>query len=141
MRAQADVIVVDSSPVLEASHTIALARASDIVTIVADVRCTTREAVSEAVQRVRATGPLAIIGVQNGVASPVTGKTRPVRVYEPEPLASASETPAILAGAVPPRGPNGQQRKQSVTPHAYWRQAHGTETGPGDGPGSGGAHQ
>lgn len=141
MRAQADVIVVDSSPALEVSQTLVLARASDIVAMVADVRCTTREAVSEAVQRVRATGPLAIIGVQNGVASPATGKTRPIRVYEPEPLASASETPAILAGAVPPRGTNGQQRKQSVTPHAHWRQADGTETGPGDGPGSGGAHQ
>ena len=50
LRAQADVIVIDSAPVLEISHTIALARASDIVTIVADVRRTTREDVSAAAQ-------------------------------------------------------------------------------------------
>jgi polysaccharide biosynthesis transport protein len=140
MKAQADVIVVDSAPVLEVSHTLALARASDIVAMVADVRSSTREAVGAAVQQIRATGPRAIIGVLNGVASPANGQARPGPGYEPEPAASASEAPAVLASAVPPRGPNGQHWEQPGVPHAYSRQPHDTETNPGDGPGSGEAH-
>jgi len=141
MRAQADVIVVDSAPVLEVSHTLALARASDIVAMVADIRSSTREAVGAAVRQIRATRPRAIIGVLNGVASPANGQARPVPVHGPEPVASASEAPAVLAGAVPPRGPNGQQWEQPGAPHAYSRQPRDTETGPGDGPGSGEAHR
>jgi succinoglycan biosynthesis transport protein ExoP len=140
MRAQTDVIVVDSAPVLEVSHTLALARASDIVAMVANVRCSTREAVSAAVQQVRATAPRAIVGVLNGVASPANGQARPVPASEPESVASASEAPAILAGTVPPRGPNGQRREQSGAPQAYPRQPRDTATGPGDGPGPGEAH-
>ena len=60
MRAQADVIVIHSAPVLEVSHTIALTRASDIVALAADVRRTTREDVSVAAQQIRATGPRVI---------------------------------------------------------------------------------
>ena len=141
MRAQADMIVVDSAPVLEDSHTLALARASDIVAMVANVRCSIREAVSAAVQQVRATGPQAIIGVLNGVASSANGRARRIPVYEPEPVVSASEAPPILAAAVPPRGPNGQQREQSGAPHAYSRQPRDTEIGPDDGPGSGEAQR
>lgn len=140
MRAQADVVVVDSAPVLEVSHTLALARVSDIVAMVANVQCSTREAVSVAVQQVRATGPRAIIGVLNGVAPPAKSQARPISGYEPEPVTSASEAPAILAGAVPPRGPNGQ-REQSGAPHAYSHQPRDAETGPEDGPGSGTAHR
>ena len=142
MRAKADVIVVDSAPVLEDSHTLALARASDIVAMVADVRCTIREAVSAAVQQVRATGPQAIIGVLNGVPAPAEGRAQRIAVYEPRAGGlSASEAPAILADAVPPRGPNGQHREQSGAPHPSSRQPRDTETGPDDGPGSGEAHR
>ena len=141
MRAQADVIVVDSAPVLEDSHTLALARASDIVAMVANVRCSIREAVSAAVQQVRATGPQAIIGVLNGVSAPAEGRAQRIPVYEPQPVDIASEAPAILADAVPPRGPNGQHREQSGAPHPYSRQPRDTETGPDDGPGSGEAHR
>jgi polysaccharide biosynthesis transport protein len=141
MRAQADVIVVDSAPVLEVSHTLALARACDIVAMVADVRSSTREAVGAAVRQIRATGPRAIVGVLNGVASPADGQARPSPVYEQEPVASASEAPAVLASAVPPRGPNGQQSEQLGVPHVYSRQPRDTETNPGDDPGSGEAHR
>lgn len=141
MRAQADVIVVDSAPVLEASHTLALARISDIVVMVANVRSSTREAVSTAVQQVRAAGPRAIVGVLNDVSSPANRQARQTPVYEPESVASASETTVILAGAVPPRGSNGHQQERSGAPHAGPRQPSDRETGPGDVPGSGQAHQ
>jgi capsular exopolysaccharide synthesis family protein len=137
MRAQADVIVVDSAPVLEVSYTLALARVSDIVAMVATARSSTREAVRTAVQQVRATGPRAIVGVLNDVTSPANGQARPIPVHEPESVASASEATVILAGTVPPRGSNGHQREQSGAQHAYPRQPRDAETGPGDGPGSG----
>ncbi len=140
MRAQADAVVVDSAPVLEASYTLALARASDIVAMVADVRRSAREAVSAAVQQVRAAGPRAIVGVLNGVAPPASGQARPVPAYEPEPAAPAPGAPAILAGAVPPRGPNGQQ-EQPGGPHAYPPQPRGAKAAPAGGPGPGEAHR
>lgn len=135
MRAHADVIVVDSAPVLEVSHTIALARASDIVAVVADVRRTTREDVTAAVQQIRATGPQAIVGILNGVAAPVNGQARPAPAHAGA-LTPASEVPAILAGTVPPRGPNGQ-RELFGTPHVYPRERGDPGAGADDGPGSG----
>jgi succinoglycan biosynthesis transport protein ExoP len=137
MRAQADVVVVAGAPVLEVSHTIALARASDIVTMVADARRTTREAVGAAVQEIRVTGPRIVIGVLTGVASPANGQAWPAPAPT-ESVASASEVPAILAGVVPPRGPNGQQ---PGGPHVYPSRARDTGTDPGDGPGPGEARR
>lgn len=136
MRAQADVIVIDSAPVLEVSHTIALARASDIVAMVADVRRTTREDVSAAVKQIRATGPRAIVGVLNGVASPVSGRARPA-LAQSASLAPASEVPASLASAVPPRGPNGRHREQFGGAHVYPDEPGDAATDADDGPGSG----
>jgi succinoglycan biosynthesis transport protein ExoP len=132
MRAQADVIVLDSAPVLEASHTIALVRGSDIVIIVADVRRTIREDVSAAVQQIRATGPQVIIGALNGVTSPVTGRARPA----PMPggsVSSAAEVPAILASAVPPRGPNGHRQESFGVAHVPAPGPGGAETDTGEG--------
>ena len=141
MKAHADVIVVDSAPVLEVSHALALARVSDIVAMVANVRSSTREAVSAAVQQVRATGPQAIVGILNDGASPASGQARPIPVHEPESVASTSEATVILAGAVPPRGPNGHRREHSGARHDYPRRPRDTETGTGDGSGSGEAHR
>jgi len=135
MRAQADVVVVASAPVLEISHAIALARVSDIVAMVADVRHTNREAVSAAVREIRATGPRIIIGVLRGVAT-ANRQARPAPMPA-ESMAEASEAQAILAGVVPPRGPNGQQREQSGAGHVRRRPRGGTETDAGDDPGSG----
>jgi succinoglycan biosynthesis transport protein ExoP len=136
MRVEADVVVVAGAPVLEVSHTIALARASDIVTMVADVRHTDREAVSDAVREIRATGPRTIVGVLTGVASPANGQSRAAFVAA-ESMATASETPAILADVVPPRGPNGQPREQYGAAHVRPRQRSDPETGGGDDAGSG----
>jgi tyrosine-protein kinase len=136
MRAQADVIVIDSAPVLEVSHTIALARASDIVAVVADVRRTTREDVSAAAEQIRAIGPRIIVGVLNGVASPVNGRARPAPA-QPGSLAPASEVPASLASVVPPGGPNGQHREQFGAAHVYPRERSDAGTDADDDPGSG----
>ncbi len=132
MRAQADVIVIDGAPVLRASHTIALARVSDIVTIVADVRRTTREDVSAAGQQIRATGPRVIIGVLHGVTSPVNGKARSVPVPEGS-LAPPPEVPAILANTVSLRGPNGQHKESFGASHAYPHGRGDTEINADDG--------
>ena len=135
MRAQADVIVVDSAPVLEASHTIALARASDVVIVVADVRRTIREDVSAAVQQIRATGPQVIIGALNGVTSPVSGRAHPAPAADGS-VSAAAEVPAILASAVPARGPNGHHQESFGVAHAAAAGPGDTETGPDEGAGS-----
>jgi polysaccharide biosynthesis transport protein len=136
LRAGADVVVVASAPVLEIAHTIGLARASDIVAMVADARRTTREAVSAAVREIRATGSRIIVGVLTGVSAPANGQTQRAPAHA-ESVAPASEAPAILAGAVPPRGPNGQHREPFGGGHVYPRQPGDTETGTGDDPGPG----
>ena len=136
MRAQADFVVVVGAPVLEVSYTIALARASDIVAVVADARHTTREAASAAAQEIRSTGPRTIVGVLTGVSSPASGQAQPARAHA-ESLAPASEAPAILAGVVPPRGPNGKHREPFGAAHVYPRQLNEKETDAGDDPGPG----
>jgi succinoglycan biosynthesis transport protein ExoP len=136
MRAHADVIVIHSAPVLEVSHTIALTRASDIVAVAADVRRTTREDVSVAAQQIRATGPRVIIGVLSGLPSPVNGRAHPAPVHEGS-LTPASQVPAILAGTVPPRGPNGKHQDLFGTAHVYRREPGDPATDTGDDPGSG----
>jgi Mrp family chromosome partitioning ATPase len=136
MRAQADVVVVASAPVLEISHAIGLARVSDIVAMVADVRHTSREAVGAATREIRATGPRIIVGVLRGVTPAANRRLQPAPVPAGS-MVSASEASAILAGVVPARGPNGQQRQQPGTGHAYRPARGGTETGEGNDPGSG----
>ena len=53
MRAAADVVVVDSAPVLAVSDATSLARASDVVLMVADVRRTGRRAPGAAAREIR----------------------------------------------------------------------------------------
>jgi len=74
MKAAADMVIVDSSPVLAVSDTISLARVSDVVLMVADVRRTDRGAVSAAVQLIQASGP-PIVGVLNGEPARTNGWT------------------------------------------------------------------
>ena len=56
MKAVADVIVVDSAPVLEVSDALTLARVSELVVVVADLRRTRRGDASSAAQQIRAVG-------------------------------------------------------------------------------------
>jgi capsular exopolysaccharide synthesis family protein len=106
IRAEADVVIVDSAPVLAVPQAIALARVSDVVVIVADVRRTTRNAVSTAVQQIRSSGPRIIVGVLNGVPSARNGRTWPGAAPAPESAVRAYTLPEMLESTVPPRGPN-----------------------------------
>jgi Mrp family chromosome partitioning ATPase/capsular polysaccharide biosynthesis protein len=137
MRAAADVVIVDSAPVLAVSDAINLARVSDIVMMVADVRRTGRGAASAAVREIRAIGQETVVGVLNGVPSLANGGARPSVTPEPRSLASPHQVPAMLASAVPPRGPNGQHRGRfDATPARRHRRADtGTDTGDSPGPG------
>jgi polysaccharide biosynthesis transport protein len=112
MRATADVIIVDSAPVLQVSDAVTLARISDLVVLVADVRRTDRGDAAAAAQQIRGVQPHAtIIGVLNCVPRPfLHGRTRSDQP-EPESLLPASSVSATLASAVPPRGPNGHGRE------------------------------
>ncbi len=66
MRAAADVVVLDSAPVLAVSDATSLARASDVVLMVADVRRTGRGALSAAAREIRVNGSRTVVGVLNG---------------------------------------------------------------------------
>jgi polysaccharide biosynthesis transport protein len=136
MKAAADVVVVDSASVLAVSDPISLAHVSDLVVIVADVRRTGRGAVSAAVQEIRTTGQQTVVGVLNCVPSLGHGRSSVTR--EPQPsLAPQHKVPAILAGAVPPRGPNGQRRVRFDVTSAGRHEPADTGTDSGDPPGSG----
>jgi len=111
MRAQADVVIVDSPPVLTASDAIALARASDVVAMVADIRRTEREAVSAAGQQIRAVGPRIIVGVLNGVSSLSSGDAwRPSAELPQMPAAAPAPVSAASPAAISLAGPNGPKR-------------------------------
>jgi succinoglycan biosynthesis transport protein ExoP len=114
MRAQADVVIVDSAPVLTASDGIALARASDIVAMVADIQHTGREAVSAAGQQIRAVRPPIIVGVLNGVSSLSSGDAWRPSAQAPQMLAAArASVSAASPVAIPLAGPNGHKREQA----------------------------
>lgn len=108
MKAVADVIVVDSAPVLEASDALRLACVSDLVVVVADVRRTRRGDASSAAQQIRAVGLGTIVGVLNAVPTSLWKRGTPSNVSrEGEWVASSPQVPAILGSLVPSRGPNG----------------------------------
>jgi len=138
MRAAADVVVVDSAPVLAVSDPISLAHVSDLVVMVADVQRTGRGAVSAAVEEIRTSGQQTVVGVLNRVHSLRNSRARSGVTHEPEPsLAPQHQVPALLAGAVPPRGPNGQRKVRFDITSAQRRGPADTGTDPGDPPGSG----
>jgi Mrp family chromosome partitioning ATPase len=111
IRAAADVVVVDSPPVMTVSDAITLASLSDLVVVVADLQRTCRADVRAAAQQIRAAGPPAIVGMLNCVPRPfMSGSLR--RVTLKPTLAPAPSVPAILASSVPPRGLNGQGEVQ-----------------------------
>jgi succinoglycan biosynthesis transport protein ExoP len=136
MRAQSQVIVVDSAPTRALSDAITLARVSDIAVIVADTRRTHRADVRAAVQDLRAAEPGAIVGVLNKVSLSLRkGQARPAMPGGPRSLAPAARVPSTLATAVPPRGPNG---KGPVPLGAWQLGGHGPaaarESDAGEGP-------
>jgi polysaccharide biosynthesis transport protein len=108
MKAVADVIVVDSAPVLEVSDALRLACVSDLVVLVADVRRTRRGDASSAAQQIRGVGLGTIVGVLNAVPTALWKRSTTSTVSrEGEWVASSPQVPAVLGGLVPLRGPNG----------------------------------
>jgi polysaccharide biosynthesis transport protein len=130
MKAVADVIVVDSAPVLEVSDALRLACVSDLVVVVADVRRTRRGDASSAAQQIRAVGPGTIVGVLNAVPTALWKRSTPSNVSrEGEWVASSPQVPAILGSLVPSRGPNGHG---GTLPTAAGASRRGrSDTGPG----------
>jgi polysaccharide biosynthesis transport protein len=110
----ADVVVVDTAPVLAVSDAITMALVSDLVMVVADVRRTSRRAVSAAAQEIRGTGPQTIIGVLNNVRVAGDSQVRLGSTRRPQAPDSSAGVPALLAAAVPPRGSNGHPRVVSA---------------------------
>ncbi len=110
MKAAADMVIVDSAPVLAVSDTISLARTSDVVLMVADVRRTERGAISAAVQMIHATGPT-VVGVLNEEPARATGWAPATPDREPEWVAPPrSAVPDRQPSWRPDGNGNGQQR-------------------------------
>ena len=130
LRAAADVVVVDSPPVLTVSDAMSLARASDMVLMVADVRRTGRAEVSAAGREIRAARPPLLAGVLNNEPFshrwPRTGPER-----EREWLAPWDAGPPGSAGPLLPNGQNGQRPAQlgAASPRSY-RPSDSGEDGP-----------
>jgi capsular exopolysaccharide synthesis family protein len=114
MMAAADVVVVDSAPALTVSDSIALARVSHVVVVVANVRRTHRAAVRAAAGEIREAGSGMTVGVITGVRRSWRNR-RPRRYFaaEPKSLASSVTEPMqISADAID---------RQEAEPHSSWK--------------------
>jgi polysaccharide biosynthesis transport protein len=95
LRAVADVIIVDSGPVLSVSDPITLALVSDLVLMVASVRRSRRTAIRLAAQELRTGGSVAIAGVLAGVPrSLIRSQTRATQTASPHALPRVRALPA-----------------------------------------------
>lgn len=113
MKAAADVVIVDSAPVLEVSDALRLARVSQLVVVVADPRRTRRGDVSSVAQQIRAVGAEAIVGVLNRKPRSRSLWSRRPRVSPGQ--ARVDTSPSVPAISLPPPGgPNGQGEAQQV---------------------------
>jgi polysaccharide biosynthesis transport protein len=99
----ADVVVVDSGPVLVVSDPIALASVSDVVVVVADVRRTTRTEARFAGHEISPSGNQHVVGVLNNASG------RSARTSSPPAAAVRPAAPVRPATAVPPAAPVQQQ--------------------------------
>jgi succinoglycan biosynthesis transport protein ExoP len=75
----ADVVVVDSGPVLAVSDPIALASVSDVVVVVADPRRTTRADLRAVAREISSSGKRHVVGVLNNVPGMRAGRSAPAR--------------------------------------------------------------
>ncbi len=120
MRAAADVIIIDSAPMLSVSDAITVARLSDVVIIVADPRRTERAAIRAAAEDIKTTSPATIVGVLNRAPRPLSaGRTRP----DPTPPRPAVLT-AIRNPATPPAGNGRAPGHPDLTPQPAPTPAH-----------------
>jgi hypothetical protein len=100
----ADVVVLDSGPVLAVSDPIALASVSDVVVVVADVRRTTRADVRAVAREISPSGNRHVVGVLNNVPDMSASASRPpaapgVRQESPGAVAQGYLLPAQTVNA------------------------------------------
>jgi capsular exopolysaccharide synthesis family protein len=99
LQAVADVVVVDSSPVLAVSDPIALASVSDVVVVVADVRRTTRTEARAVGHEISPSGNQHVVGVLNNASRMPERPASPAAVPIPLPVPAAA--PATVPVPVP----------------------------------------
>jgi polysaccharide biosynthesis transport protein len=95
LRAAADVIIVDSGPVLSVSDPIALASVSDLVLMVANIRRSRRAAIRVAAQELRTADTGTVVGV-------LAGLPRSLLRSRPRSALATGAQPAPRARALPP---------------------------------------
>jgi Mrp family chromosome partitioning ATPase/capsular polysaccharide biosynthesis protein len=108
MRAAADLVVIDSAPLLAVSDALCLVRTSDLVVMVADVRRTERAAISAALREAQASGMHTVAGVLNREWSAANGRVPSALGFDREPFALLDSHPQVPA-AVVTSGQNGQR--------------------------------
>ena len=136
LRAAADVVIVDTGPVLSVSDPIPLALRSDLVLMVANVRRSRRASIRVAAQELRTAGPVTVAGVLAGLPrSLVKPAARPAQASRPEAPPKATLPPDLRAearcGGSPDRHPArrlGRQRPAPRLGSPRWR--HGSEGPP-----------
>jgi putative peptidoglycan lipid II flippase len=95
MRVAADAVVIDSAPLLAVSDAMTLARVSDIVVIVADLRRTRRTSVRTAAQQIKTISHATIVGIANRAPRPLSiSPARPPATPQPPPRTPATQPPA-----------------------------------------------
>jgi capsular exopolysaccharide synthesis family protein len=96
MRVAADAVVIDSAPLLTVSDAMTVARVSDIVVIVADLRRTRRTSVRTAAQQIKTISHATIVGIANRAPRPLSiSPARPNTTPHPAPRTPASPPPAL----------------------------------------------
>ncbi len=98
MKGVADAIVIDSAPVLAVSDAMTVARISDVVLVVADVRRTRRNSVRAAAEEIRTMTRGTMVGVINGAPRALSiGRARPAVTGEGGPRTAGLS--ALLDGS------------------------------------------
>jgi polysaccharide biosynthesis transport protein len=93
MRGEADAIVVDSAPLLAVSDAMTVARVSDVVVVVADIRRTRRASVRTAAAEIKTISPGTTVGIINRAPRSLSiGRARPPATTDPPPRLPATRT-------------------------------------------------
>lgn len=116
MLTAADVVVVDSGPVLVVSDPIALASVSDVVVVVADVRRTTRTEARSVGQEISPSGSQHLVGVLNNASGMSARAATPPAA--PVPLAAPVPATVPVPGAAPAQAAAPVQEDDSSEPVA-----------------------
>ena len=96
MRVDADAIVVDSAPLLAISDAMTVARVSDVIVMVADLRRTRRTSARTAAQEIKTTSHAAIVGIANAAPRSLSiSPARPPATAEPRPRTPTAPPPAL----------------------------------------------